>query len=110
MNVDDIVKLMVFGSISLSILGLSFQTMRIFGKVADIIGDMRMTIQNFGLLSSQLVEDYELVSKALRSFSDGISKINSNVINPISKVTRIIKPFSKIFSRDNSVKDDGLVD
>ncbi len=93
MTVDEIVKLMIFGSLSISVLGISIQLMRILGGFADMLGDLRTTVKNFGTLSTQLVEDYKLIGNALRSIAGGLSNFNEKVIQPMTRVGNMVGGF-----------------
>ena len=85
MSVDEITKLMLFTAITLSILGVSFQFSRILGKIADSLQDFRLSIKNLGNLSTQLVDDYKLISNGLRAIGNLLEKINISIISPVSR-------------------------
>lgn len=99
MTVDEIVKLMIFGSLSISVLGISVQLMRILGGFADMLGDLRATVKNLGTLSTQLVEDYKLIGSALRGIAGGLSSFNDKVIQPL---TRVGNMFGGFWGKDKS--------
>lgn len=92
-NVDDVVKLMFFISVSLSILMVAFQASRILGKFADVIQDLRATIKNLGTLSTKITADYELVSNALHGIANFLSNFNENIMKPLSQVMNLFKRF-----------------
>lgn len=94
MTVDEVVKLIFFIGMTLSILGVSFQIMRIFGKLADMMEDIRPSIKNINDISSQATEDYKLMSKAIRTISTSVTDLNNNVIKPIADIGKVLKGFS----------------
>lgn len=105
MTVDEIVKLMIFSGITFSMVGLSIQIMRILGGFASILSDLRKTIQNIGNASDQFVEDYKMISDAIRALSKGLTNINSGIIEPLSKFSKLASRFSK-FGKNKEEEED----
>ena len=89
MTVDEIVKLMIFSGITFCMIGISFQIMRILGKFADMLGDLRSTVQNIGHITTQFVEDYKAISEAIKAISGGLTNINSGIIQPLAKLSKL---------------------
>lgn len=106
MDIDEITKLMLIGSISISILLVSFQLSRVLSRFADVIGDLRKSVKNIGAVTDQFVEDYESISKTIRSLSKTIDKINLNVLAPISKVSAIFGFLNRLRGGDSNKKED----
>ena len=106
MSVDEIVKLMIFIGITFSMIGVSFQIMRILGKFADMLGDLRKTIQNLGDLSTQMVDDYKMLSVAIRAISGGLTNINSGIIQPLSSFGKIFSKYAPFLSKNRNEDDE----
>src|SRR5262245_32039793 len=103
MSIDEVAKLIFIISISFAILMVGFQLARILGKTADILQDFRKSIRNIGNLSDQLVDDYKVVSAAVKAITDFFMHFNDNVLTPIKNVTGFVSRFVR---RDKSVGED----
>lgn len=95
MSVDEVTKLIFILSISLGILGISFQLARILGKTADIIGDLRRSVQNIGNLSDKFVDDYAYVSDAIKGVAGFVIHFNKNILDPLKNVIGIFSRFRR---------------
>lgn len=95
MSVDDFSKLLLVIVFSISILGLTYQCMRLLGGLADSIKDLRQVLQAFGDLSDRFVEDYGFISRRLKNTVDSISNFANNIIDPLSSMFGFVKNFSK---------------
>lgn len=86
MNVDDFVKITLALSVAFSLVGISFQIMRLIGKLADSLQDLRKAIQNISNMSDMVLEDYMEVRTILRAVIDLVKNFRSQVIEPLSKL------------------------
>jgi hypothetical protein len=86
MNVDDFAKILIVIAISISLLGISYQTMRLIGSMADSIKDLRKVLQNFGLLSDKFLEDYAYITTKLKDLVDTLSGFATNVVDPLKQI------------------------
>ena len=93
MTIDELIKLFVFGGITFSIVGISFQFMRILSKTVDMMQDLRKTLANANDLSSQLLEDYKSVKSVVSAISNGLGNINDAVVQPVVKASKGINRF-----------------
>jgi len=91
MNVDDIVKLILAISVSVSILAVSYQLMRLLGKLADSVEDLRRAIQNVSSASDMVVDDYGRLRKILHKLMDLLENIEESVLSPIKMLTSLIQ-------------------
>jgi hypothetical protein len=94
MNVDDAVKLILAISFSVSMIAVSYQFMRLIGKLADSVQDLRKAIQNVSSASDLLVDDYARLRKVLHNFLDLLENIEESVLSPIKLLTSLIQSFT----------------
>ena len=106
MNVDDIVKLMLALAISVSLVGISYQIMRLIGKLADSIQDLRRAVQNVSSASDMILEDYGEIRKLLRVFMDVVGNFEENILSPIRLVTKLIQRFTPGNNKESDVDSD----
>lgn len=90
MNVDEIVKLILAISFAISLLGISFQLMRLISKFTDTLEDARGSVQSLSKLSSEVVDDYSMVKTEIMSLISGIKNIKNDVVIPIIKVAGLV--------------------
>ncbi|MCA9383460.1 hypothetical protein KC909_03780 [Candidatus Dojkabacteria bacterium] len=93
MNIDDFVKILLVVSISFSIVGISYQIMRVLGGMADSIKDFRKTIQNTGTITDKVLADYDFVSDQIKGFASSVGRIGSNVIDPVVNLLSFLERF-----------------
>jgi hypothetical protein len=84
LNVDDIVKLLLAGSIAFAIVIISFQLMRLIGGLASVVQDMRRAVQNLGKASDMALEDYAKVRRILDSLTSTVTNFRSTILEPLS--------------------------
>lgn len=95
MSVDDFAKLLLVIVFSISILGLTYQCMRLIGAFTDSIRDLRQVLQAFGDLSDRFVTDYDYISRKVKQMVDSVSGFTSGVIDPLSSMLGFFKGFRK---------------
>ncbi|MFQ5492910.1 MAG: hypothetical protein ACE5DX_01995 [Candidatus Dojkabacteria bacterium] len=106
MSVDDFSKILLVIVISISILGLSYQTMRLIGGFADSIKDLRKVLQAFGNLSDKLVVDYDFISSKAKKIVESISNFTTNIVDPLSKMLSFVGKFRGKKKKKDKEKDD----
>jgi len=95
MSVDDIVKLLLAGSFSFAIIGISYALIRFVQKATLIMEDVRLPIQNVGSLSDMALEDYQSIRGLIKTVANLASGLNGYLEDPM----KIIKSFSKLLRR-----------
>ena len=93
--VDDIVKLLLAGSFSFAIIGISYAVIRFVLKVTDIAQDLRRPVQNVGELSDLALEDYKSIRGIIATIAGLVSKVNETIKNPLE----LFNKFSKFTKR-----------
>jgi hypothetical protein len=102
-SIDEVSKLIFIISISFGVLAITFQLARILGKTADILQDLRHSIKNLGSFSDQLLEDYKVLSEALKGITSFLLHFNDNVLSPIKTFTGF---FGRFRGKKNDIEDD----
>jgi hypothetical protein len=94
MDANDVAKLILFSAISISLLGISFQFMRLLGAVTDNIKDFRNIVRNFSILVEGFVIDQGLIRDGIKSFVN-VGKRFEELMTNISK--KFIGPLEVVF-------------
>lgn len=95
MSVDDFIKIMLATGFTFSLVGISFQIMRLIGKFTASIQDLRKTFQNVSTVSDLVVEDYRRVRGVLLSIVDVVDNLQKNVLSPLKTITNILSLFGR---------------
>jgi len=103
-TVDEFTKLLLIFGITFAIVGISIQFMRVLGQFSGILEDLRISIKNIGNVTTQLAEDYKLLSGAIRGLSSTLKNFNKSVLKPLGRISEI---FSKFLNRHNKDEDEG---
>ncbi|KXK27060.1 MAG: hypothetical protein TR69_WS6001001086 [candidate division WS6 bacterium OLB20] len=110
MSVDDFAKLLLVIVFSISILGLTYQCMRLLGAFADSIRDLRQVLQAFGDLSDRLVNDYDYISRRLKGVVDSVSGFTTGVVEPLSSIFGFVKNFRKSRGKTETQPENDFAD
>ena len=77
LSVDEIVKLLLVSSLAFSIVGISFQIIRLLGKVIGVLDELKNPVKNFSKLADLILGDYEsgrkFIYKILASIKDSVN-------------------------------------
>lgn len=113
MDINDITKLILVLGVTFSIVGISYQVMRLIAAVTENLKDLRRTVQNIGVITDELIEDQRLIKGGIQSFvnvgkkaEEMVASIQTKVINPLtelfafvgglkSTVNKVTKRFNK---------------
>lgn len=106
MNVDDFAKILIVIALSISLLGISYQIMRLIGVMADSFGDMRTIIKSFGELSEKFVADYDYLIAKVKNIVDTLSGVSTNIIAPLGKILGFVSKFKRNKKADDEEDDD----
>lgn len=88
LTIDDIVKLLLAVSISFAIVVIAFQLMRLFGAVTSSIHDARQILQNVGLVSDMVVEDYNKIRKVIGIITNFRAEVFQPLLSAWQTLTR----------------------
>jgi hypothetical protein len=93
MSVDEIVKLMLAVAVSFAIIGIAWQLMRVIGKLADSIQDLRRTFQNVSKVSDMAVEDYETIRGGIKNVLGIFTNFNEGFLLPLKAIWNLFSRF-----------------
>jgi len=93
MNIDDFLKSLLVASLCFSLVGISYQIMKLISNLGDSVGDFRKTIKNVSNMSEKVNRDYDFVMDQIKSFAESIGSIGRNVIDPITNMLGFLKRF-----------------
>ena len=86
-------RLMLASGITISLVGISIQIMRLIGAVVGNVQDLRRSVQNIGKVSDFLLEDYLEIRKVLRRLINFVSNLQDNLFGPLKTVSGLISRF-----------------
>jgi len=95
MITDDIVKLLLSGSFSFAIIGISYALIRFIFSCTAIVQEVKKPVSNIGLLSDLALEDYKNIRGIVKSISKIANGVSSYVENPLL----LVKNMSGLFGR-----------
>jgi hypothetical protein len=105
-TVDEFTKLLLISGITFCLVGISIQFMRILDKMVGILDDLRVSTKNLGKLSTQFVEDYQFISKLIRSIANTLQNFNEKILVPVSKVSELFNRFGNRRQKQDSMKSE----
>lgn len=110
MSVDDLVKLMLAAAVAFAIAGIAFQLMRLIGKLADSLQDLRRTWKNVSKVSDLAVEDYMSLRNGIRNITGIISNFNDGFLVPIKAILTLFNTVKKRKSGDREAESVADID
>lgn len=83
MEINDLAKIILVVALSFSVVGISIQIMRLLGTANDTIKLSHETIRNLNRITTKISDDYLALSDHILTLTQSISRIGTNVIDPI---------------------------
>jgi len=83
MLVDDIVKLLLAGSFSFSIIGISYALIKFILSTVDIVKEVKRPVANIGELSDLALEDYRNIREIIKTLTRVVKSVNGYLDNPM---------------------------
>lgn len=107
MSVDDFVKILLAVAFSISLVGISFQLMRLISKLADTIEDSREGVQSASRMARLLSEDYEKARQEIGGLLGQLRRLKEDFVAPLLKLVTIFGLVGKIVRRGSESKSEG---
>lgn len=101
MEMNELSIFILIIAISFSVVGVSVQIMRILGTSNDAIKLSLESIRNLNRITTKITEDYSKASSNILALTEAISRIGTNIIDPVVGVFG----FLNRFKRNNEVDD-----
>jgi len=95
MSVDDIVKLLLAGSFTFAIVGISYALIKFILSCTSAVEDARKPIQNIGELSDLALEDYRSIRGIVRIASRIVEEVSGYFENPLNLGKKIVSVFNR---------------
>lgn len=83
MEINDLAKIILVVSVSFSVVGISIQIMRLLGTANDTIKLSHEIIRNLTRVTTKISEDYISVSDHILTLTKSVSRVGTNVIDPV---------------------------
>ena len=104
MDPKDVAILIVTVGFTISMVGISYQLMRLVGSVTDNINDFRRTVKNVGQITDRFVKEQEMFDKVLAdivqisgSIKEAVLNFRTRVIDPLIKMLGFVGRLNEYF-------------
>lgn len=87
MTIDEFVKLALGLALSVAVLGIGIQIMRLLGTTNEILKDFRFGFSQLSLLLEKVNGDYDQISKVFRNITNPLGRITQNIMEPFTKAS-----------------------
>ncbi len=98
-DVDNFVKIILAVSVSLSVVGISIQFMRLLGTTNSILRDAHGAVKDVVELIANIKEDYRGIAVKFGEITDGISSIKTNVVDPLNRFSNTVGAFVDVMNK-----------
>jgi hypothetical protein len=98
MSVDEVVRLLLGLTISISVLGISIQIMRLLGTFNSILQDLRYIVYQIGEFLGKVKDDYGVIMGKLGSVLKPLDSIKGSLLMPIARLAAILGGFVEILN------------
>lgn len=83
MTVNEIAIIILVISVSICIVGISIQLMRLLGTSNDILKKTEPIVDSVAKLTDQVTDDYSVLSRHILTLTESLSTIGSKVVTPL---------------------------
>lgn len=102
MSVDDTVKLIAVTGLTVSILGISVQLMRLIGELVNHVKELKRVSTNLGTITDGFVKEQKMLDEILEnagsivsSVKNMIEKFRNDVVGPLVDILSVVKRVSR---------------
>jgi len=99
MSVDDFVKIILTFAVSISLVGICIQIMRLLGSLNNIIQDFRGIGKTAVRLVEQIHLDYKNLVENIKKLSEPIDHINHKFVQPLALLLGTVGKFATILNK-----------
>jgi hypothetical protein len=96
LNVDDIVKLLLTFAVCFSIVGISWQLIRMLGQLVESVKESNLVIRDARDLLEKFVEDYDYFAGLIKSILESINGFARAVFVPLTGIFGFLKKIEKM--------------
>ena len=102
MEFNDLAKIILVVSVSFSLVGISIQIMRLLGTLNETVKLTQEIVKSVNKISAKISEDYLVISDHILSLTGAISKIGTNVIDPLVGLFSFLSKFTDKNKKEKS--------
>ena len=106
-TVDDFVKLLLTFSVCFSIVGISWQLIKMLGNLTETVKESNFIVKDGRELLEKFVEDYDYFADLFKSILESVNGFTKAVFVPLTNIFGFLKgiesmPFFKQKSKDST--------
>jgi hypothetical protein len=103
-TVDDFIKLIVALAIVFSIVGISWQFIRILGEMVSTVKESNLIIRDGRELIEKVVDDYDYLSEQVKFILESVSGLVKAIVVPLTNIFSFLKKIEDlpIFGRSKT--------
>ena len=94
--VDDIVKLLLTLAVCFSLVGISWQIIRLLGQLVDTVKEGNLVVRDSRDLLEKFIEDYDYLAELVKSILESINGFTKGVFGPLTKLFGFLKGLENI--------------
>jgi len=107
LTVDDFVKLILSFALVFSIVGISWQIIRMLSNLTDTVKESNFIIRDGRDLLEKFVEDYDYFADLFKSILEAINGFVRAVFVPLTNIFSFLKTFENMpFMKRGSARED----
>ncbi len=96
LSIDDLLKVVLIFAVAFAIVGISYELMKLIGKLTQVLEDLRHPINNASELTDYALEDYVDARSVVRKGLSDLSSFKGIIENPVMIGSIFFKVISKI--------------
>jgi hypothetical protein len=95
-TVDDFVKLLLTFAVCFSIVGISWQLIKMLGNLTETVKESNFIIKDARELLEKFVEDYDYFADLIKSILESVNGFTKGVFGPLTTLFGFLKGIEKM--------------
>jgi len=96
LTVDDFVKILLTLAICFSLVGISWQIIKMLGQLIETVKESNIIIRDGRDLIEKLIEDYDYLAELIKSILESINGFTKGFFVPLTKLFGFLQGIDKI--------------
>jgi len=96
LSVDDFVKLLLTFAVCFSIVGISWQIIRMLGNLNETVKESNFIVKDSRALLEKFVEDYDYFADLIKSILESVNGFTKGVFGPLTNLFGFLKGLENI--------------
>jgi prophage DNA circulation protein len=96
LTVDDFVKLLLTFAVCFSIVGISWQLIRMLGHLIETVKESNFVVKDSRELLEKFVEDYDYYANLIKSILESVNGFTKAVFVPLTNIFGFLKNIENI--------------